>query len=96
MIGPISGLTWASVIMAVAAIAVGCAAQAWHSRTGTAWACASYILMMVLFVLIYSVFELVEPKVYGHDAAWIMCAIMAAGIGGGIGTIAVAALPRRE
>ena len=76
-----SGLGWALAIMTVAAIIVGWMAQSWKRRTGAAWGCGTFLLMIVMFLTQYFILSSRSPHLFKEDSRWIALGISTALIG---------------
>jgi hypothetical protein len=92
----VDGFMWALIIMAVAAVGVGWMAQSWKRRTGAAWAIVTFLFMFaVYFGLCFSTY-LTDPRLFDKDAGWAATGIIATILSGGLLTVIIATLPKRN
>ncbi|MCC8937425.1 hypothetical protein H8A99_13315 [Bradyrhizobium sp. Arg68] len=91
-----NGPLWAFGFMVVAAIWVGWLAQSWKRRTGAAWGCGTFVLMVPLFIFLYLGTALQKPELYKDAVGWGVLGFMVA-LGVAIFMlIIVATLPKRK
>jgi hypothetical protein len=90
-----AGLGWALVIMAVTAIFIGWIAQSWKRRTGAAWGCAAFFLMIPLFLLIYFAVASSRLDLFKENSGWEALGLMTAFFAGVLLVLIIATLPQR-
>ena len=88
------GLGWALVIMAIASIWVGWAAQRGKGRTGIAWAFFSFVFMVILYVAMF--FAAYPQHSDPPQAWWTAIGLVAAFLGGILMIIVIVTLPQRR
>lgn len=89
-----SGLGWALVIMAIAAIGVGWMAQSWKQRTGAAWCFFALLFMFSIYFVLFHITY--APDTFNKDEGWAALGITTALIGVGLLTVVIATLPRKR
>lgn len=90
-----AGLGWALAMMAVAAIFVGWLAQSWKRRTGAAWGCGTFLVMLVIYNGIYFIVYPAAAYLFKENSGWEALGLMTAIIGVVLLTIIIATLPQR-
>jgi hypothetical protein len=89
------GLGWALLIMLIAAVGVGWLAQSWKRRTGAAWGCGTFVLMMLMFLVLYFAMYSNNPQLFHQNSGWAALGVVVAILGGLLLALIVATLPRR-
>jgi hypothetical protein len=90
-----AGLGWALAIIAVAAIFVGGIAQSWKRRTGAAWGCAAFFLMIPAFLFLYFAIAPTRLDLFKTNSGWEALGLVTAIFGVIILLIIIATLPQR-